>query len=207
MGSDELDEFNIIVAGVGGQGILFTSRVITAAALEAGMRFVQSEVHGLAQRYGSIHTEIRLGRDVRSPLIMPGTLDLLIALEPIEGARFAGYMSGKTSAIVNTYMIPPISAFVEGRKIPELEEILEAIRSAGPGRLVPIPATELAAEAGDPVTTNVVVLGAAAAMGALPFDEGDVRAALGRVTPERYLEVNLRAFDLGRDFVLKGAGR
>jgi len=193
-------EFNLIVAGVGGQGILFTSRVITRAALMEGKNFIQSEVHGLSQRYGSIRTEIRIGDDVFSPLIVPGTLDLLMALEPIEGARCAEYVSRRTSVIINTHLIPPIGAAVAGIRVPSLEEVVDALRLMGPKSLITVPATELAKEVGDPMVTNVVMLGAAEGIGVMPFEEGTLLRALEEVSPERYRELNVRAFEAGRRY-------
>ncbi len=201
--ASDVKEFNIIVAGVGGQGVLFTSRVLTRAALESGLNFVQSEVHGLAQRYGSIKTEVRIGKDVVSPLIMEGTLDLLLALEPIEALRYAGYVTERTSIVLNTHLVAPVGAYLERLRIPKLEEILDALNGLGPKRLVTLNAVELAAEAGDIVATNSVLLGAADALRVLPFEEGVLRRALEEESPKRYVELNLRAFDLGRDHVLK----
>jgi len=202
--ASDVSEFNVIIAGVGGQGILFSSRVITRAALDSGLNFVQSEVHGLAQRYGSIKTEIRIGRDVVSPLIMEGTLDLLVAMEPIEALRYAGYITDRTSIVMNTHLVAPIGAYLERKRIPTVDEILEALRSLGPRRLEPLNAVEVAERAGDIVVTNSVLLGAVDALNVLPFPEGALRRALEREAPERYRDLNLRAFDMGREEVLKG---
>ena len=191
-------ETNIIVAGVGGQGILFTTNVIVNAALLKGLGFAQSEVHGLAQRYGSIHTEIRIGADVRSSLILEGTLDLLIAMEPLESMRYARYVSGRTTIVSNSHIIPSQAAYLENFKIPTLDEIKQALDKLKPGRKVFLDATGLAMrDLGDPIFTNTVMLGAAAALNVMPLEPADIEEALAKVSPERYREQNLKAFKIG----------
>ncbi|RDD53285.1 MAG: indolepyruvate ferredoxin oxidoreductase subunit beta [Candidatus Korarchaeota archaeon NZ13-K] len=195
----EIREFNVIVAGVGGQGILFTTNVMARAALKMGVNFVQSEVHGLSQRYGSIRTELRIGSDVHSPLILEGTLDLLIGMEPLETLRQASYISERTAIVMSDHIIPPTSAYLSRSRIPSLEEIIEDLRSLRPKRLEVIDAYGLAERAGDYIAANVVVIGAAQAIGALPFPDDIVRGAIEELSPPRYRDLNLRAYDLGRE--------
>ncbi len=201
-GNVSVKEFNVIVAGVGGQGILFTTNVIARAALKLGLNFAQSEVHGLSQRYGSIRTELRIGEDVSSPLILEGTLDLLIALEPLEGLRQAPYISERTTVIMNDHIIPPIGAYLDRFPIPNFDEILELMKSLSPKEIITIDAYKIAKEAGDYITANTVMLGAAQASGILPFPEGVLRETLEEVSPPKYRDLNLRAFDLGREAVV-----
>lgn len=197
----DVREFNVIVAGVGGQGILFITGVIARAALKLGLNFTQSEVHGLSQRYGSIRTELRIGKDISSPLILEGTLDLLIALEPLEGLRQAPYISERTTVVMNDHVIPPVGAYLERFPIPSFEEVLELTRELNPKNVITLSAYKLAEKAGDYIAANTVMLGAAQATGVLPFPEGVLREALEEVSPPRYRDLNLRAFDLGREAV------
>lgn len=197
----ELQEFNIIVSGVGGQGILFATNVLAKAALKMGLDLTQSEVHGLSQRYGSIHTELRIGKKIWSPLILEGTLDLLIAIEPLEALRMAPYISERTTVIMNTHIIPPVGAYLERFDVPDLDEILHLLSELNPRKVLTLKASELAEEAGDVIATNSVMLGAAEGSGALPFPEGLLREALEETSPPRYRDLNLRAFDLGREAV------
>ncbi len=205
-----MDEVNVIVSGVGGQGILFATNVLVRTALNKGINFAQSEVHGLAQRYGSIHTEIRFGPKVKSPLILEGTLDLLIAMEPLEAMRQANYISERTTIVSNTHIVPPPSAYLERFPIPRIDEIKELLLSLNPKKLIMFDATEIATKkVGDPLVTNSVMLGGASATEILPFSFDDVREVLKSVVPERYRELNLKAFDLGYEEVrriLKGGG-
>ncbi len=197
----ELEEFNIIVSGVGGQGILFATNVLAKAALKMGLDLTQSEVHGLSQRYGSIHTELRIGKKVWSPLILEGTLDLLIAIEPLEALRMAPYISERTTVIMNTHIIPPVGAYLERFDVPDLDEILSLMSELNPKKVITLKASELAEKAGDVIATNSVMLGAADGSGALPFPDGLLREALEEASPPRYRDLNLRAFDLGREAV------
>ncbi len=192
---------NVIIAGVGGQGILFTSRVIGEAALRKGIRYIQSEVHGLSQRYGSIHTEIRLGEKVMSPLIMEGTLDLMMALEPLEALRRVRYMCKKTVVVMNDHVIPPVISYLEKMEVPDLQEIIYLLRKVGVKKIYLVSATKLAMKAGDPVVANSVLLGAAAKVGVLPFTKEELMSSLSDLSPERFREINLRAFDLGYENV------
>lgn len=195
----ELKEFNVIVAGVGGQGILFTTNVLARAALKMGMNFVQSEVHGLSQRYGAIRTELRIGSEVHSPLILEGTLDLLLGMEPLETLRQAPYISERTTVVMSDHLIPPVSAYLARMRIPSLEEVVEVIKSLNPKKLLTVDAYGLAAEAGDYIAANVVILGAAQAAGSLPFPEEVIREAIAELSPSRYRDLNLRAYELGRE--------
>ncbi len=199
--SVSVKEFNVIVSGVGGQGILFTTNVIARAALKLGLNFAQSEVHGLSQRYGSIRTELRIGKDVSSPLILEGTLDLLISLEPLEGLRQAPYISERTTVVMNDHIIPPVGAYLERFPIPSFEEVLDLMKSLNPKSIITLSAYDLAEKAGDYIAANTVMLGAAEASRALPFPEGVLREALVEVSPARYRDLNLKAFDLGREAV------
>ncbi|MDW8035005.1 MAG: indolepyruvate oxidoreductase subunit beta [Candidatus Korarchaeum sp.] len=195
----EVREFNVIVAGVGGQGILFTTNVIARAALKMGINFVQSEIHGLSQRYGSIRTELRIGSDVHSPLILEGTLDLLIGMEPLETLRHAPYISERTTIVMSDHIIPPTIAYLARSRIPSLEEILDELRSLRPKRLEVVDAYGLAERAGDYIAANVVIIGAAQATGALPFSDEILRGTVEELSPPRYRDLNLRAYDLGRE--------
>ncbi len=197
-----MKDTNIIVAGVGGQGILFTTNVIVNAALYKGLEFAQSEVHGLAQRYGSIHTEIRIGSGVKSSLILEGTLDLLIAMEPLESMRYARYISRRTTIVSNSHIIPSQAAYHENLEIPTIDEIRQALDKLKPGRRVFLDATSLAMKKlGDPFFTNTVMLGAAAAFKVMPLTPEDLEKALEKVSPERYREQNLKAFRIGMEAV------
>lgn len=191
------DEVNAIISGIGGQGILYATSVAVRTALKLGMNFAQSEIHGMAQRYGSIHTEIRIGEDVKSPLILEGTLDLLVSMEPLEAMRYADYVSERTTIVTNEHLIPSQAALLERFRIPKMAEVKDLLESLGPKKLLTLDATRLAVKSGDPITMNVVMLGAASATDVLPFSSEDLRQTLAEVVGGRYGPMNLMAFDSG----------
>ncbi|MCS7102647.1 MAG: 2-oxoacid:acceptor oxidoreductase family protein, partial [Candidatus Korarchaeum sp.] len=152
-----------------------------------------------SQRYGSIRTELRIGSDVHSPLILEGTLDLLIGMEPLETLRHAPYISERTTIVMSDHIIPPTIAYLARSRIPSLEEILDELRSLRPKRLEVVDAYGLAERAGDYIAANVVIIGAAQATGALPFSDEILRGTVEELSPPRYRDLNLRAYDLGRE--------
>lgn len=176
---------DVIIVGVGGQGILVTSNVIAQAALDSGFDVKKSETHGMAQRGGSVVTHVRIGDQVDGVLIPKGEADLLIASEPVEGLRYMDYLSSEGKAIVNS---EPIT--VPGYPI------MEAIRDelAKQGAII-LDAMDLANQAGHPLTQSIVLVGAASKY--LPMNEETLKEAIKKVVSKK-LDENLAAFDLGR---------
>lgn len=187
----------ILFAGVGGQGVLSAGRWTGEAAGACGLPVVVGQVHGLAQRGGSVQSSVVLGGAL-SPEIPEGKADLLVALEPMEGARALPSVSERTVAIVNTRPVLPGSLQSAGRPYPPLASLLgpigEAVRS-----LVALDATSLAQEAGSGRSLNVVMLGMLSASGLLPFPgERLLEAVLAAGVPAA-AEINRHAFRLGRE--------
>src|SRR5512135_3111205 len=119
--------FNILIAGVGGQGVLLTSKIIAEAALLSGLDVKQSEVHGMAQRGGSVLSQVRFGDRVYSPIVSEGEADLLIGFEPLETARYLHYLKDDGAVIYNTRTIGTIGVSIAAEKYPP--DINEVIRS------------------------------------------------------------------------------
>jgi len=181
---------NVILAGVGGQGVILASELLAMAAVHVGYDTKQTEVHGIAQRGGSVHSHIRFGGMVYSPLIKPGEADVLIATEKLEGLRFAHYVREGGVIVMNSYELPPIGA--EGRYP---HEAIDFLRSKG-FRVIAFNATEQAAALGNPRVSNVMLLGAAS-----PYlnISGEIwKATLEDRLPAGLLEVNRKAFSEGR---------
>lgn len=175
---------NILIVGVGGQGSLLASRIF--AGVFSGMDVKVSEVHGMSQRGGSVVTTVRAGENIYSPLIPEGETDLLIALEFLEGLRWAHTLKPGGAAVVSTQEIMPMPVLTGAAKYPE--QRLE-------GALL-INAAELAAEAGNPKAANVVLLGAASTF--LNYSESAWLDAIESNVKPRFLDVNKTAFMLGR---------
>ena len=184
---------NILFSGVGGQGILLASEVTVYALLAAGYDAKKSEVHGMAQRGGSVTAQLRYGDKVYSPLIEPGKADILISFEMMEAARYLPYLHKESKVIVNTQQIKPPA--VAMGKIPYPANVLDAITSLGI-QVVTVDAFDIARDAGEVKAANVVMVGAMSAF--LPMDASVYEEIINTRIPERFREVNLKAFAAGR---------
>ncbi len=196
-------EFSLMMAGVGGQGLVLLSSVIGAAGVIANSRVVTGEQHGLSQRSGSIQVHLRIGQSVRSPLIPVGGADALLSLEALEALRYIEYLRDGGVAILNSRVMHPVTEtgeLVKDRKRPQrymgLGDIVKRVEAVTP-HVLTMDALELARAAGNPLTENVVLLGGVSALEAFPIPPGALREAVARVVPKRALEANLRAFELG----------
>lgn len=185
---------DLVVVGVGGQGVILISEIIGRAAMLAGLSVRGVETHGMAQRGGSVINHIRVGCRY-SAMISPGGADILLAMEPAEALRYASYLSPGGIALVNTRPLLPVTVTTGQATYPSIEEILAPLREAS-FRVYPMDATGLAAEAGSPQAANVVMLGAIARH--LPIGEGRLLEALSDIVPARFLEINRKAFELGK---------
>jgi len=187
----------IVIVGVGGQGIIRAARILADAAIRSDVPVVMNEVHGMSQRGGIVETSLVLGPSA-SALIGRGGADILIAFEPLEAIRAMPVVSKKTLVVINSRPIIPPGARLSGTGYIDLDTRLEAIRSRC-GGLVVLDGFAIAEKAGNTRTTNVVVLGALAQAGALPFDADTLLEAVLDGVGERFHEVNQRAFAMGRE--------
>ncbi|NLF40023.1 indolepyruvate oxidoreductase subunit beta [bacterium] len=184
---------DIVIVGVGGQGIVLASTLISDAALRAGCDVKSNEVHGMAQRGGSVMAHVRFAREVHSPLVEKGRADLLIAMEIAEGLRHAEYLSRDGLAIVSTQRIIPVTVSSGGATYPRDPE--GAARSLF-NRLFFADCMRIAGELGNPRVVNSILVGCAS--NHLPFPAAAWDATFRAVLPARILDVNLKAFEKGR---------
>lgn len=182
---------NILLVGVGGQGIILASEIMGDVFLEAGYDVKKSEVHGMAQRGGSVSTHVRFGPKVFSPLIKEGEVDFFIAFEELEALRYLHYLGPRPEILLNRQRLNPPSVALGQEAYPENAEEVLSRR----GRLRTIPGTELALQAGDARAVNVVLLGALAALMLIP-DTVWMENILRRFPPQTHA-VNREAFRLG----------
>lgn len=184
---------NILFSGVGGQGILLASEITALALLAAGFDAKKSEVHGMAQRGGSVTAQLRYGNKVYSPLIEPGCADIQIAFEMMEAVRYLPYLHKGSRVVVNSQKILPPS--VATGLVPYPEQILDELISRGI-HVVEVDAFEIAREVGEPRTANVVLVGAMSAF--LPVDPTVYEEVIAKRVPAKFKDVNLKAFAAGR---------
>jgi indolepyruvate ferredoxin oxidoreductase, beta subunit len=195
-------KYNILLAGVGGQGLMLLSQVMGDACTRSGVKVVVGAQHGLAQRSGAISAHVRIG-DAYSPLIPVGSADLIIAMEGMEALRYVEYLKKGGTVVMNSRMMhPPLetSPMVKDRQTRRMYVTLEQVREQlmkVAGSVIVIDAEKVAAEAGNPRTENVVLLGAASNLEGFPLKNAPLKESVGRIVPKGAVEANLKAFDLG----------
>ncbi len=184
---------NILFSGVGGQGILLASEITAYSLLAAGFDAKKSEVHGMAQRGGSVTAQLRYGSKVYSPLIEPGKADILMAFEMMEAARYLPYLHRGSKVIVNTQKILPPSVATGQTTYPD--NVLDVLTEYDIS-VITVDALDIAREVGEVKTVNVVMVGALSPY--LPIDPSVCIEVIENRVPERFREVNLKAFAAGR---------
>jgi indolepyruvate ferredoxin oxidoreductase, beta subunit len=189
-------KYNIQLVGVGGQGVLLASTVLGNAAVAEGLEVAMSEVHGMAQRGGSVQCSVRLGRGIFSPLIPKGGADLLLGFEPVETCRALNLVNQGSYIVTNLTPVVPITVSAGLEVYPKVEEILGAIRSVNTN-LITIDASALAIQAGKAITANSVLIGAISAVKGFPLTKERMLGSLLQVVPAKAREINMRAFELG----------
>lgn len=196
--------FKAVISGVGGQGTLLASRLLAMASISAGLNVKIGETYGMAQRGGPVMGHIQIGGMAHNPQIRKGEADVLVGFEPAEATRRGvTFLKDGGLALVNTRVTAPVEVISGMVPYPDLAELMGLLGKVA-GRVVAFDATSLAEEAGDPIATNVVMLGALTESGLLPFGEETVLSTLRDSLRPRFLELNMRAFDLGRK-AYKGA--
>jgi indolepyruvate ferredoxin oxidoreductase beta subunit len=189
-------EFNILITGVGGQGVILMSELLGKSAVKDGLRVRGSEILGMAVRGGSVTSIIRIGDEVYGPLIPMGKCDALVGMEPSEALRNITYLSKSSLVIVNIAVTLPFTVSLGKSKYPTLEEILGKLSQAS-GRVVKLDATQLAQQAGSLLTTNIVMLGALFGSEQLPINIETIKETIQAHFPAKAALVNIKAFDLG----------
>jgi indolepyruvate ferredoxin oxidoreductase beta subunit len=196
-------KLDFVLVGVGGQGILLAGDILCQVGLAAGYDVKKADVHGMAQRGGSVISHVRLGAKVYSPLVSTGCADFLVALEKVEACRSLHYLGPEGIAVVNDQAIPTLAALSQGGHAappyPSDTQVKEWLL-AHAHRLLLVPAWQLARELGDVRAANVALLGALSTV--LPFAEAAWQEAIAARVPARARELNLLAFARGRQFAL-----
>lgn len=182
---------NIMIVGVGGQGTLLTSRILGKLATRAGYDVKLSEVHGMAQRGGSVVTFVRYGDNVAEPIVEEGRADVLIAFERLEALRYIHFLKKDGSVIVNDWRIDPITVVTGVAQYPE--NIIRTLKEKR--NTIVVEATEEAKKLGAPRTFNVIILGAAAKY--MGFDKEEWLDVIETTVPPKTIEINKKAFEIG----------
>jgi indolepyruvate ferredoxin oxidoreductase beta subunit len=196
------DPFNIIIGGVGGQGNVLASQILGEMLVAQGYVITIGETYGASQRGGAVMSHLRISRkDQFSPLIPEGQCDLLVALEPVEGLRILDrYGNPRVMTLLNTRPIQPLDVISGNAAYPEVSKVIAEIKGLS-RRVWTLNATEVALEMGDPIFSNIVMLGALCGIDLLPINRQEFEAVIKQLLPSRTLDENLKAFDRGREVV------
>lgn len=186
------DTINVLIVGVGGQGTLFAGKVIGEVAEKSGLTVKQSEVHGMAQRGGSVVTYVRIGDQVISPLIEKGEADLIVAFEQLEALRWIEFLKPNGIVIVNEQMISPMPVIIGAAKYPA--DVFDRLDRAGV-QTVRVDAPAIAARSGNPKAVNIVLLGMLAKR--LPMTRELWLDAIAAKSPAAFVTANQEAFNKG----------
>jgi len=182
---------NIMIVGVGGQGTLLTSRIIGKTALEMGLDVKISEVHGMAQRGGSVVTFVRFGEKVNEPVVEEGQADVIIAFEQLEALRYAHFLKPDGVLVINDWKISPMTVVIGAREYPQ--NIIETLKKEH--SVYTIDGQSIAKELGNSKVLNSVVLGYAAKF--IGFDKETWLDVLANTVPKKTIEINTAAFKCG----------
>lgn len=188
----------IMIVGVGGQGTLLASRILGSVLLGQGYDVKMSEVHGMSQRGGSVVTYVKFGDKVYSPLVDQGEADYILAFERLEAARWISYLKDGGTLIVNDRRISPMPVITGAMPYPD--DIVEKLRTKG-ARIIASDALALANEAGNAKSVNVVLIGILSALA--EFSEEVWQKAIVDCVKPKFLELNQKAFSLGREYAHK----
>ena len=189
-----IEKTDILLTGVGGQGVIMASDILSSVALAAGYDVKKTDSLGMAQRGGSVTSNVRLGDKVFSPLIAPGCADFLLSYERLEAVRCSGILRPGAVAIVDTAEVLPLSVTVSGYHYPTIEEVEKSLSGVAQ-RVYLLPAGEMATELGNPRASSVLCLGFLSAF--LGIAEQYWLDGIRSHLPPRYHEVNLAAFSAG----------
>jgi len=190
-----VEKIDLLVTGVGGQGVILASDIISEAALAAGYDVKKTDTLGMAQRGGSVVSQVRIAAAVRAPLIKEGEADILLAFEKLEAARWSHYLRRGGVAIVNNQAVPPLAVSRGDDRYPTDEEITSIIAQRT-DCLYLVEGTRRAKELGNIRTLNIFMLGCISAF--MPLETAVWQECIGRQVPPRAVEVNTAAFSRGR---------
>ncbi len=194
--------YSVQIVGVGGQGVLLASMVLGNAAMKQGHHVIMSEVHGMAQRGGSVRSTLRFGDEAFSPLEATGGADVIMGFEPVETVRSLPLGNKGTFILMNLDPIYPGNVAAGFEEYPDIDALIASVREQT-DRLVTIGATDLAVQAGKAVAANAVMIGAVGAMEGIPLDRDVLKETLLDVVPQKARDINDKAFELGYETMME----
>ncbi len=186
---------DVLIIGVGGQGIILASDILGEVAIAAGYDVKKTDTIGMAQRGGSVVSHVRIASHVWSPLIKEGDVDILLAFEKLEAARWTPYLKSDGLAVINNHAIPPLSVSLGTSQYPTNQEVANILRQRT-DKIYFIDGTDKAKELGDIRTLNILMLGYISSL--LPIKLEIWQDCISKTMPPKILDINVRAFEQGR---------
>jgi indolepyruvate ferredoxin oxidoreductase, beta subunit len=196
-------KLDLVFTGVGGQGVVVLSDIFCEAVLLDGFDVAKAEIHGMAQRGGSISAYVRIGDKVLSPLIERGKADIIVGFEILETARALPMMKHQGTVVVNTKYIPPSSSQQESAKLQKTEDLLNIIRQKA-AKVYEVDGGGIANKLGNLLVVNTILLGAVSAIPGVQINEDSFKQAIANRLKEKYIKLNMQAFEKGRESVKIG---
>ena len=188
------NKVNIVLTGVGGQGVITAANILGKAAVNAGVNVFVSEVHGMAQRGGSVNCTVRLG-NVSGPLVPSGSADVILSTEPVEALRYIDYSNKDTKIITDINPVIPFTVSTGESEYPNIDKVFKELGNYG--KLYKLDAVKISKDAGATIAKNIVMLGALAASGELPFKKEILLDTILDNVPPKFKDVNKKAFEDG----------
>jgi indolepyruvate ferredoxin oxidoreductase, beta subunit len=195
-----MTKLDVVFSGVGGQGVVVLSDIYCEAAMLEGFDVAKAEIHGMAQRGGSIVAFTRIGSKVESPLIETGKADAIIGFEVLETARCLPLVKKGGTVVVNMKLIPP-SCVPSNTKLPSTEELVKLMQLKT--RVHEVDGIGIAQKLGSMLVVNTILLGALSALPEIPVKEESFRQAIAGRLKEKYINLNLKAFQMGRESIIR----
>jgi indolepyruvate ferredoxin oxidoreductase, beta subunit len=194
-------KLDLIFTGIGGQGVVVLSDIFCEAAVIDGFDVAKAEIHGMAQRGGSISAHVRVGDKVLSPLIEKGKSDVIVGFEVLETARALSMLKPNGTVVVNSKYIPPNSSIQDMDKLSTFESLMSMIRQKA-SKVFEVDGIGIASKVGNLLVVNTVLLGAVSALTEVPIKQESFQKAIAARLKEKYIKLNVQAFELGRQSVL-----
>lgn len=191
---------NIVISGVGGQGVLTIAEIIAKAALAQSLNVRVGEIHGMAQRGGHVVCTVRIGEGVRGPIIDEGTAQVIVGFEPIETLREIQFIQDNGLVIMNNHVQFPVAVSMGKAEYPDHSEILKGLKRFT-SNIAEFDAREFAIQAGGSRSMNIVMLGATIGSGLVPIHKETAIRVVRESFPEKYADTNIKAFELGFQFM------
>lgn len=192
----EIKSYNLLNVGVGGQGVILATQILSYAALLDDYKIRTAETHGMAQRGGSVASFLRFGTEVEGPLIPRGKTDTILAFEASEAVRIFNYAGPETVFLINENIIVPPMVHQMGMDYPNLTEIRDFLKNISP-HIYFIDGVKIATNLGNPRTMNVVMLGALIGLQVLPLKKETLQKAILSYLPLKFHDINKKAYEIG----------